>query len=169
MDDDLLQLQHLALSWHLTTPYQVKEKATLFTILPKSAFKMRKRFLVEELGKWPGYIEGEHDEPPYGSIWAILDEIQALTKVEQYKPHKGDIDDEMIERARNYPVDQLITFKNGKTHCFAHVDKSPSMFFGFRKNIAVCPVCNKAWNAISILVDRDGLNFKEAVKDLCSR
>ena len=42
-------------------------------------------------------------------------------------------------------------------------DKNPSAYHGTKTNRLVCPVCNKTWSALDILMQRDGINFKDAV------
>lgn len=84
----------------------------------------------------------------------------------QNQPKKDAITDEMIERARDYPVTQLIDFQRGKVACPFHADKNPSAYFGNKTNRLICPVCNETWDAISILVKRDGMTFIDAVKTL---
>lgn len=78
----------------------------------------------------------------------------------------GRITDEMIARAREYPVDRLVEFHRGRALAWCHNDRTPSLYHGTRKNVAVCPVCNRTFNPIDILVERDGLAFIEAVKGL---
>jgi DNA primase len=78
-----------------------------------------------------------------------------------------EITDEMIISARSYPVDRLIDFgRSKKAKAFCHEDKNPSMYHGTKINKAMCPVCNKAFDSIAILMKRDMMSFKDAVKQL---
>ena len=77
------------------------------------------------------------------------------------KPNQ--INDDMIAQARDYPIEQLIDFNRGKIACPFHADKNPSAYHGTKTNRLVCPVCNKTWSALDILMQRDGINFKDAV------
>lgn len=79
------------------------------------------------------------------------------------------ITDEDIARAKDYPVDQLITFTKGKALAFCHPDKTPSLSHNRAKNFCHCFVCNKTFNAIDILIYRDNMPFIQAVKSLCGR
>lgn len=143
---------------HVTSVYSLKRRAEEMGISFNAAAIMRKRFLFTELGK--------EETPPDD----MLDEIQALDaaiKSQNDPVHKNVVTAEMKERAKEFPVDQLIQFTHGKAKCFAHEDRAPSMYFAFRTNKARCPVCDKGWDAIQILIDRDGLTFTRAVQQLC--
>ena len=76
------------------------------------------------------------------------------------------ISDEDIESAREYPVSLLVPFVRGKATAWCHSDRNPSLFHGTRKNLAVCPVCDKKFGPIDICIERDGMSFSEAVKFL---
>lgn len=71
----------------------------------------------------------------------------------------------MIDKAREYPVERLIEVnRQGFTKCFNHNDKKPSAYC--KKNFVHCFVCQKSWDTIQILIDRDGLTFRQAVLHL---
>ena len=70
-----------------------------------------------------------------------------------------------IQKAKEYPIEELVEInKAGFTKCFAHNDKKPSAYC--KKNFVHCFVCQKSWDTIAILVERDGHSFKEAVLKL---
>ena len=100
------------------------------------------------------------------SIAFNMAQIKKLERSRPVKPSEGAITDGDVDTARAYPVDQLVKFTHGKATAFCHNDKSPSMFHGFRLNLAVCPVCDRRFNSIDILVHRDGYSFIDAVKHL---
>lgn len=82
-------------------------------------------------------------------------------------PSSGSITDEMVERAREFSVCDLIPeFPRGRAVAWCHDDHNPSLYYGSRKQVAICPVCNKTFDAIDILMGRDGLSFTEAVRQL---
>jgi len=71
---------------------------------------------------------------------------------------------QMIDRAENYPFENLIQFnQRGFTKCFDHPEKTPSLHLQKSKNIIHCFGCGKGWNTISYLRQAQGLDFKEAV------
>lgn len=94
-------------------------------------------------------------------VKAELDQIRKLL----FRQETG-LSEEMIEAARRFPVDRLVEFTRGKATAWCHEDRNPSLYHGTRRNVAVCPVCNRTFNPIDILMDRDGLSFAEAVKAL---
>lgn len=72
---------------------------------------------------------------------------------------------QMVERAKEYPIERLVEINRaGFTRCFAHNDKKPSAYC--RKNFVHCFVCQKSWDTIAVLVERDGIKFREAVLQL---
>ncbi len=72
---------------------------------------------------------------------------------------------EMIEFARDYPIeelDELITVKNGKAYCPFHDDKKPSM--SVTGNLFHCFGCGEKGNTITFVMKMTGLDFVGAVK-----
>ena len=80
--------------------------------------------------------------------------------------YKDDITDQDIESARNYPIDQLIDFRGGKAMAWCHNDKAPSLTHWKKGNKARCFPCNKTYDSISVLMERDNYSFIDAVKAL---
>jgi len=101
-------------------------------------------------------------------IVTMCRELRHLTKlVKGYPARAGAITPGMIESARSYPVEQLIEFnRQQKAVAFCHADKVPSLTWHRAKNRATCFPCGKSFNSIDILVQRDGLTFIDAVKQL---
>jgi hypothetical protein len=153
-------------------PYKIKQKAIEMGVSQSSALKMRMRYLVEQILVGHEWIYGDINSPmPYVMQDEAVQELQALLKSLKTlndAPRENAITQDMIEQAKAVPIDSLIEFIRGKARCFAHDDKSPSMYYATKKNAANCPVCNKSWDSIEILKERDGLTFTKAVKELCS-
>ena len=146
--------------------YQIKQAANEFEIKPKAALEMRDRYLREELNKWPDYIEGLVNEMPALSVDEILEELEANKKAATEVTYKDSITEEMIAQARDYPVEALIDFSKGKALAWCHEDHSPSLSHWKAGNRATCFPCGRQFNAIDILVERDGYTFIGAVKEL---
>jgi hypothetical protein len=92
-------------------------------------------------------------------------DLRTLKSITQ--PRKTDsITDDDIDRARHHPITNLIEFKRGKATAFCHEDNNPSMFHATRLNLAICPVYDKRFNSIDVLMDRDAMTFKNAVSYL---
>ena len=139
-------------------------------VMPEAALVMRIRYLTESVDV---YLDCDNDSGV--GLWYALQTMGEVTGLERYlKDYKviravadaNTVTEDMIERARNHPVESLIEFIRGKARCFNHDDNNPSMFYGNKTKRAVCPVCNKTWDAISVLQDRDGVSFKDAVMRL---
>jgi hypothetical protein len=73
----------------------------------------------------------------------------------------------MIETARSVDVRSVVEFgRSGKALAWCHEDKRPSLYYGNRTNRAVCPVCDKKFSALDVLINRDGYSFIDAVRSL---
>lgn len=87
-----------------------------------------------------------------------------------WKPKKDGLTDEMIERAREYPIKMLLPnpVRHKMTLCCFHEDKYPSMYVNDVNdgNYVHCFSCNKGWNPIDFTMSTRGYDFKEAVKYL---
>lgn len=76
-----------------------------------------------------------------------------------------DITPDMIERARQFPFDQLYEFKRNRARCPFHEDRTPSL--SLHNNRATCfGACSKTWDTISFVMEREGLEFRDAVRQL---
>lgn len=80
----------------------------------------------------------------------------------------GRITEEMIERAREYPIENLVEAnKSGMAICLFHEDTRPSMSIK-KFNRARCFTCGKKADVIEIYQKINGASFKDAVRALCS-
>jgi hypothetical protein len=152
--------------------------ASDYDLSPQYAVNARRRYLTDELELLDLEIafyndyEGELDSEYFAiTQMSLLGEDRAKTmrelrSIKNMSTTKPGLTDDMIDEAMRYPVDKLIEFTRGKAVAFCHQDKNPSMYHGTRLNIAVCPVCDKKFNPIKILMERDGIDFKSAVKQL---
>lgn len=89
--------------------------------------------------------------------------LDALNRVAQ----EGDITDEMVEQARAVDTGTLVKFVHGRTVGFCHDGDNPTAFVRLPSGKAYCHVCCKTFNAVDILVQRDGYKFPDAVRYLC--
>lgn len=143
-------------------PYDIKKKAEEFGIMPEASVAMRLRYLVDTIGE----LYEIDDEVAEVYMFRAVDEIIAIKASLKRWDRKDKITDEMIERARNYPVSRLIEFRHGKAIAWCHDDKNPSLYHATRSNRANCPVCDKSFDAIGIMTERDGYSFAAAVAAL---
>ena len=146
-------------------------EATKFGINRRAAARMRIRYLKPDLKlcleAWArtGCQVALH--------WALadLEEITQLMKHcrrEEKPKNSNSITDEMIEAAKATPITSVVNFgeRGGKAVAFCHEDKRPSMYHVTKTNRAICPVCDKKFNAIDVLMLRDGYSFSDAVRAL---
>jgi hypothetical protein len=76
-----------------------------------------------------------------------------------------DITDDDIERARNFPIENLLEVgRNGMALCIGHDDKRPSM--NCKNNFAYCHSCGFHADSIGIYMKLNNAGFIEAVKAL---
>lgn len=95
-----------------------------------------------------------------------IKKVNGKINIESNNPGNQEITDEMIKTARDYPIEDVLPNKifRNKTRCFNHDDRNPSM--SIRDNRVKCFVCDKRWNPIDVVMQVEGLEFKEAVKRL---
>jgi len=79
-------------------------------------------------------------------------------------PVKSEITDDMIQRAKEFPITELIENKRGMALCFNHPDKRPSL--NLNKNFAYCHSCGYQADTIKLFMDLYNVDFKTAVKIL---
>lgn len=153
------------------TLYQTRTAANDFDMSYRLALWMRKRFLIKwlQVAKllFPhlGFIMGRYYETDIQAAQIELDRVSKAIEAED-RPATDEITDEMIQRAREYPIDKLIEFTKGKTIAFCHDDKTPSLSLDKRRNKAHCFVCNKDFDSIGVLRERDKLSFHDSVRRL---
>ncbi len=82
----------------------------------------------------------------------------------QPKSNHETVTPEMIERAREYPIANLVDVKRGMARCIAHEDKTPSM--DCRNNFAHCYACGFHADVIGVYRKLHGVGFREAVEAL---
>lgn len=80
-------------------------------------------------------------------------------------PKKLGITPAMVEAAKRFPLTQLVKVNRaGFAKCVWHTDAKPSMFC--KKNFAFCFTCNRSGDTIAVLMETEGLSFKDAVMRL---
>lgn len=76
---------------------------------------------------------------------------------------KTDLPD--ILKAKEYPIERLIEFKQGKACCLWHNEKDPSLHYYREQNVVYCfGGCGKSFDAIDVVRQIRGCSFSEAVK-----
>jgi hypothetical protein len=83
----------------------------------------------------------------------------------KHKWDNGKITDEMIENARNYPIEQIIEVnEKGFAICPFHDDKNPSAFC--KNNYLHCFSCGENADVIKLYMHLNNTNFIQSVKEL---
>lgn len=141
----------------------------------KYANQCRRRYLMDKLLEMQKLrdecMASDDDIDQYTAVDMIVaigkvrKQLDALNKT--YK--EGDITDEMVEQARSVDTASVIDFVGGKSLAFCHDDRSPSLMYHRKTGRATCFVCNKTYDAIGVLMERDGYNFPSAVRYLCNQ
>lgn len=80
------------------------------------------------------------------------------------KRFASDITPEDIERAQEYPLENLLTINRGMALCIEHDDHYPSM--NCKNNFAYCHTCGFHADPIGVYMKLNNCGFKEAVKSL---
>lgn len=111
-------------------------------------------------------LTGEKIQATVKEIAKLQGEIIFLKKSGKAN-QAGSITPDMIERAKVYPMNQLIEIGRYNTLvCLFHADTRPSMKYYPDSNTVYCFSCNKAWDTIGFLIERDRLSFPEAIRRL---
>ncbi len=76
---------------------------------------------------------------------------------------KDAVTDADIERARQFPIRQLVKTRGNNTLCLWHNDRHPSMHL-YKDNHAYCFVCSKYANAIDFAMQMNSMQFIPAVQ-----
>jgi len=92
--------------------------------------------------------------------------IREWTQEIKPMPGKFKITDEMIARAKDYPIENLIDCNRGVATCISgeHVDKRPSM--RIKNNHVKCWSCGYQDDSIGVASKVYGVSFTEAVRRL---
>ena len=86
----------------------------------------------------------------------LYEEIEKLNK-----RLNSDISEEEIEKAKNYPFENLIESKKGFALCPFHDDHHPSFYI--KNNYGYCFSCGKSVDTIQFIIETKNITFKEAV------
>lgn len=105
------------------------------------------------------------------SMWDIEEaekkQQKLLRLIHQYETDdidKNAITEEMIEAAREYPIDMLIEFNStGFAHCPYHEEGTPSFSHWKKANLGHCFGCHKTVDSIQLVRDTQKMSFSEAI------
>jgi hypothetical protein len=92
------------------------------------------------------------------------DVAKLLNEVKILKGTSDRVTTQMIERAREYPIGNLIELKRNVALCPFHNEKSPS--FSVKNNKYKCFGCDASGDSISLAMHLKNMTFKQAVEYL---
>ena len=95
--------------------------------------------------------------------------IEKKKKIMTYisKPKDSDTIDKI--KAKEYPIENLLTFKRGFTKCLWHEEKTSSLHWNKNNNTAHCfGACGSNYDSIDVAMKIYNLTFVDAVKKLCN-
>ena len=132
-------------------------------------FWRRKRYETNAAANRP-YVERamiawfiRENEP---QIEKIRREI-ALIQAGLFQPQRvlrNRVTPEMIERAKEYPIENIVEVRRGMAPCLFHEDRNPSMYV--KNNFAHCFSCGKTADVIEVYQKIHGATFHVAVRAL---
>ena len=165
----------------MLTYSQIKQDAVLMDVDLQWALDARKKYLNSEIGFHANAVNSlilslagknsltrelalrwikEHD----GEMKILQREIAFLKPSSNVS--KNEITDTMIQKAREYPVQDLLPnpIQRNMANCIAHNDKNPSM--SIKANRAKCFSCGFKGDVIDVYMRLKGVDFRTAVKNL---
>lgn len=92
------------------------------------------------------------------------EEIRRIENFFRKEELNGEITDADIQRAKDYPLKQLIGTQKDFILCPYHQERKASCYL--KKNFGFCFSCGKHFDSIQYLQDKEGLSFVETVKRL---
>jgi hypothetical protein len=113
------------------------------------------------------YIKERLDET-LGKIRKSLKELYWRERI-NIRGSSGGITKSDIQRARDYDFRILLpdgSIRNNTYLCPFHNDTQPSMVYNYKRNVVRCYSCNKSWDTIQFVMDKEGLTFPQAVRKL---
>jgi len=126
------------------------------------------------------YEQAKAKDRPYSELaqiaYSMPEKSTRVKKIEReieylqavlFKPEtvrKDVITPDMIERAKYYPIEDLIEARLGMALCIFHEDHSPSMYV--KNNFAHCFSCGKTADTIDVYKKLHGVDFITAVRAL---
>ena len=126
----------------------------------KECQERRAKELQEDFKK--KYRKLENSLETCGDIKKKKELLQEVEKLESRL--NSEITDEMIQRAREFPFEDLIETNKFMAKCPFHDDKKPSFYT--KNNYGFCFSCGWKGDTIKFIMEKENINFVDAVKKL---
>jgi len=117
------------------------------------------KYMLRELGK-----ETEARKEIYSYLKKTLHED--AVKFAPLQTGIGKINDEMIARAKDVPIDTLLDIGRNNIECLWHDDKSPSLSYHKKGNFVKCFACDEYADSIKVYQKINNCDFKTAVIEM---
>jgi hypothetical protein len=117
------------------------------------------KYMLRELGKEP-----EARKDIYSYLKKTLHED--AVKFAPLQTGIGKINDEMIARAKDVPIDTLLDIGCNNIECLWHDDKSPSLSYHKKGNFVKCFACDEYADSIKVYQKINNCDFKTAVIEM---
>ena len=127
---------------------------------------------IEDIEQFADYIEGIErqyknnrpliEQEMFDWVKSIVQEDPSL--IPKPKSFDGEVTQDMIECARNFPITDLIANRRMWAVCPFHSDRNPSLFL--KNNFYHCFVCGANGDTIKLTQHIYNVDFKTAVKML---
>jgi len=126
-----------------------KQRPTLIT----------EKYMLRELGKEP-----EARKEIYSYLKKTLHED--AVKFAPLQTGIGKINDAMIARAKDVPIDTLLDIGRNNIECLWHDDRSPSLSYHKKGNFVKCFACDEYADSIKVYQKINNCDFKTAVIEM---
>lgn len=137
-------------------------------IAPKNASRALKKLLLAE--QQMKYVILRKSHPDNQWFWNdIIDELfirqpkELYTKLTRINNTNNTLN---LEKAKSFPITDLIEFKYKTARCIFHEERSASLFYYPRTNTVYCFGCHKYADSIDVYQQINNCTFLEAVKKL---
>ena len=117
------------------------------------------KYMLRELGKEP-----EARKEIYSYLKKTLHED--AVKFAPLQTGIGKINDEMIARAKDVPIDSMLDIGRNNIECLWHDDKSPSLSYHKKGNFVKCFACDEYADSIKVYQKINNCDFKTAVIEM---
>lgn len=103
-------------------------------------------------------------------IFTFIKDLKKKEKEASYRlnnlltARSSSVKDEMIIRAKEYPIEELVEVKNNFALCPFHPDRNPSFYV--KNGYGHCFSCGKTADSISVAMQINKISFKDAVNYL---
>jgi hypothetical protein len=136
-------------------------KKTIFTVTPKMFFNPNVP-VDEEIRQAALWKQAQRDS-----------EARARKLINEWKREmmpvkmKDEVTPEMIERAKEYPIESLVAIpRNNAICCLWHDEKTPSLHLSKHNRLRCYGACGKSFDSIDTYRQIHGVTFHEAVRSL---